>query len=438
MSTPSRRRFLQASALGAAAVPVVLAGCGQQAAPAGGGEGAAAAKLPDSILALQPVTPKIVPITDAEREQRLRRAQELMGQNHIDAIFMRGGSSLIYYTNMHWFNSERTMGMLLPRQGDPIYITPAFEKNRALEQIERASFLGHDVRTWQEDESPYELIARTLADLKMATGRIGIEEQVPYFMSTGIGEAAARAHLVSATPVTAGCRSVKSAAELALMQIANDATLAVYHAVWQGLQPGMTQVQVGQWIDAAYARQGLRGGASINVGKYTALPHGSIEPQRIEEGTVLMLDDGCTVEGYQSDITRTFVLGKASDKMKQVFAIVQKAQTAARQAARPGVAMGDVDAAARKVVSDAGYGPDYKYFGHRLGHGIGLDGHEWYYLVRGNQRKIEANMTFSDEPGIYIVGEFGVRLEDDMHITPEGAEWFTPQSPSIEQPFGSD
>jgi Xaa-Pro dipeptidase len=173
------------------------------------------------------------------------------------------------------------------------------------------------------------------------------------------------------------------------------------------------------------------------VGKYTALPHGSIEPQRIEEGTVLMLDDGCTVEGYQSDITRTFVLGKATDKMKKVFEIVQKAQTTAREAAQPGVAMGDVDAAARKVVSDAGYGPDYKYFGHRLGHGIGLDGHEWYYLVRGNPRKIEVNMTFSDEPGIYIVGEFGVRLEDDMHITPAGAEWFTPQSPSIEQPFGA-
>lgn len=425
----SRRRFLKASALGAATLPVALAGCGSggDATPA-----AAAPKLPDAILALQPVTAQIVPISADERRQRLARAQQLMGENKLDAIFMRGGSSLTYFTGMHWFNSERTMGMLLPKSGDPIYVTPAFEKNRALEQIQ----FGHDVRTWQEDQSPYQLIAQALADLHASTGTLGIEEQVPFFMSTGIGEAAARARLVSATPVTAGCRSVKSPAELALMQIANNATLAVYHAVWQGLQPGMTQQQVSAWIDAAYQRQGLHGGASINVGKYTALPHGSIEPQHIVEGTVVMLDDGCTVEGYQSDITRTFVLGKATDKMKQVFAIVQKAQQAALAAAHPGAPMESVDAAARKVISDAGYGPDYKYFGHRLGHGIGLDGHEWYYLVRGNPRPIQPNMTFSDEPGVYIVGEFGVRLEDDMHIAPDGAHWFTPQSPSIEQPFG--
>ncbi|MGH9415329.1 MAG: M24 family metallopeptidase [Terriglobales bacterium] len=433
----SRRGFLKASAAGAAALPLgaaVLAGCGKGAAPAAGDtQGASAAPpLPDSILKLQPVTSQIVPITKAERQQRMARAQALMAANKLDAIFMRGGSSLTYFTGMHWFNSERTMGMVLPKQGDPIYVTPAFERNRALEQIE----FGHDIRVWQENESPYERIAEILADLHASSGTVGIEEQVPFFMSQGIGEAAGRARLVSATPVTAGCRSVKSAAELALMQIANNATLAVYHAVWQGLQPGMTQQQVLAWVAAAYHRLGLQGEASINVGKYTALPHGSIEPQQIVEGTVVMLDDGCFVEGYQSDITRTFVLGKATDKMKQVFAIVQRAQRAALAAARPGAEMQSVDAAARKVITDAGYGPDYKHFSHRLGHGIGLDMHEWYYLVQGNTRPIAVGNSFSDEPGIYIVGEFGVRLEDDMHIAADGAHWFTPQSPSIEQPFG--
>ena len=275
-----------------------------------------------------------------------------------------------------------------------------------------------------------------MAELHASTGTLGIEDRVPFFRANRIGDALPHVRLRPATAVTAGCRSIKSAAELALMQIANDATLAVYHAVWNALEPGMTQQQVLDWINAAYARQGLTGEASINVGKYTALPHGSIAPQKIVEGTVVMLDDGCFVEGYQSDLTRTFVLGKATDKMKNVFGIVRKAQQAALKATHPGATMESVDAAARKVIVDAGYGPDYAYFSHRLGHGIGMDMHEWYYLVRGNRRKIMPNMTFSDEPGIYIPGEFGVRLEDDMQVTDDGARWFTPQSPSIEQPFG--
>lgn len=428
---PGRRDFLKASALGAASLPLVLSGCG------GAREADAdAPRLPASVLALEPVAPRVVPITLDERRARLARAQQLMGENKLDAIFMRGGSSLFYFTGMRWFNSERTMGMLLPRRGDPMYITPAFEKDRALEQIR----FGREVRTWQENESPYALIAQALRDLGAAAGTLGIEEQVPFFMATGIGAAAGRTRLASATPVTAGCRSVKSAAELALMQIANDATLALYRAVWEGLRqhgPGMTQNEVAAWIAAGYRRLGVPGGASINVGAYTALPHGSIEPQKILEGTPVMLDDGCQVEGYQSDITRTFVLGQASDKMKRVFAIVQRAQRAARAAAQVGAPMESVDAAARQLISAAGYGPGYKYFSHRLGHGIGLDGHEWYYLVEGNRRPIAAGNCFSDEPGIYIVGEFGVRLEDDMHVDAAGAHWFTPQSPSLEEPFAA-
>ncbi|MDQ6733170.1 MAG: M24 family metallopeptidase, partial [Nitrospirota bacterium] len=191
-----------------------------------------------------------------------------------------------------------------------------------------------------------------------------------------------------------------------------------------------------QLISAAYARVGFDGEASIEVGQYSANPHGSTTPQTIRENMIIMIDDGCLVEGYNSDITRTFVLGSASDKMKRVFDIVHRAQHAALSAARPGVECQAVDAAARKVIVDSGFGPDYNYFTHRVGHGIGMDGHEWPYLVRGNKLTLQPNMTFSDEPGIYLRGEFGMRLEDDIHITENGAELFTPQSLSLEQPFG--
>jgi len=228
---------------------------------------------------------------------------------------------------------------------------------------------------------------------------------------------------------------VKSSHEIELMRLANKVTLAVYEAAYRALREGMTQSGLSDLIAAAYAQLGFPGEASVQTGEYSAHPHGSAAPQVIREGTVVMVDDGCDVEGYQSDITRTFVLGKASDKMKKVFDIVHQAQTAALKTARPGLECQAVDAMARKVITDAGYGPDYKYFTHRLGHGIGMDGHEWPYLVRGNTTAMVAGMTFSDEPGIYIRGEFGIRLEDDMHITENGAELFTPQSPSLENPF---
>jgi Xaa-Pro dipeptidase len=425
---PGRRRFLQTTALGAAALPVAMLGRTATATEAG----THAIKLPASILALQPVASQAVPIADDERRARLAKAQELMGRFGMDAIYLDGGTTLDYYTGMHWWTSERLMGMLLPKSGEPVYITPAFERSRALEQIR----FGHDVRTWQENENPYALIAQVMRQWHAGTGVLGIEEKVPFFRSTGIAAAMPQAKLVPATPVTAGCRAIKSPAELALMQLACDATLALYKAIWQGLEPGMTQQHIAAWVDAGYTRMGLRGDASINVGAYTALPHGSREPQVIREGTPVMLDDGCYVDGYMSDLTRTFTLGKASDKMKRVFDIVRKAQQAALAAAHPGATMESVDAAARTVIADAGYGPGYTYFSHRLGHGIGMDMHEWYYLVQGNTRRIETGMTFSDEPGIYIPGEFGVRLEDDMHVGADGARLFTPQSPSIERPFG--
>jgi Xaa-Pro dipeptidase len=229
---------------------------------------------------------------------------------------------------------------------------------------------------------------------------------------------------------------IKSPAELELMQLANRVTLTAYEAVYHALQDGMTQLQVGQLISAAHQKLGFPGDALVEVGEFSAFPHGSTQPQIIRPGTPILIDGGCKAEGYQSDITRMLVLGPAPDRVKKVFDIVHRAQSTALAAAKPGMECGSVDAAARKIITDAGYGPDYKFFTHRVGHGIGMDGHEWPYLVRGNTMKLAPNMTFSDEPGIYIRGEFGIRLEDDMHITENGAELFTPQCPSLGEPFG--
>jgi len=219
------------------------------------------------------------------------------------------------------------------------------------------------------------------------------------------------------------------------MRLAAQVTLAAYAAAYHSLREGMTQNEFPDLVREAHTQLGFSGGADVQVGEYSALPHGSIHPQEIREGMILLMDGGCSVEGYASDISRTFVLGKPTGKMKSVFEIVHKAQATALATARPGVPAEDVDATARKVITDAGYGPGFKYFTHRLGHGMGMDGHEWPYLVHGDKLPLQANMTFSDEPGIYIRGEFGVRLEDDLHILPDGAELFTRQSPSLENPF---
>lgn len=377
------------------------------------------------------------PITLDERRARIARAQQLMADHKIDAIFLAGGTSLAYFTGVHWGNSERLFATVIPAKGKAFCVCPSFEEDRAREQLNRGPLEDAEVMTWHEDESPYNLVASGLRSLGNSSGTLGIEERTPWVFSEEISKAAPGLHLTSATPVTAGCRMIKSAHELELMSIANQATLKVYAAVYRALQPGMTQSDASALISAAYAKVGFRGEASVEVGQYSANPHGSITPQTIREDTVVMIDDGCLVEGYNSDITRTFVLGRPTDKMKRAFDIVHKAQSAALAAARPGVECQAVDAAARKVITNAGFGPDYKFFTHRVGHGIGMDGHEWPYLVRGNTLPLQTNMTFSDEPGIYIPGEFGMRLEDDMHITEDGAQLLTPQSPSLEHPFAS-
>jgi Xaa-Pro dipeptidase len=393
--------------------------------------------LPPALARLKSRKDEAKPITREEREQRQERARQLMTANDLDAILLMEGTSLNYFTGIRWWGGERMFAMVLPAQGIPFYVCPAFEEGRARERIANApDSKDPDLRVWQEDDNPYQLIAQGLKQRSLLSGKLGMEETVRFVFTDGVAKAAPQASIVSATRVTAGCRMIKSAHELALMQLANQVTLAAYEAVYREMKDCMTQRQVEDLVAAAYTQLGFPGEASVEVGEYSALPHGSATPQVIREGSIIMVDDGCTVEGYQSDITRTFVLGKATDKMKKAFDVVRQAQSAGLAAARPGVACGDVDAAARKVITDAGFGPDYKFFTHRLGHGIGMDGHEWPYLVRGNATKLQANMTFSDEPGIYVRSEFGVRLEDDMHITENGAELFTAQSASLEEPFG--
>ncbi len=423
----NRRHFLGlgATAVGAAAVSALPLQVKQET-------------LPPALAKLTSLRDEAKPITVEERRQRIEKARELLAANKMGALMITGGSSLGYFTGMRWWQSERLFALLIPAKGEAFCVCPKFEEDRAREQISKGP-LGEkaEVRTWEEDENPYRLVAAGLADRGIRTGQIGIEETVKFVFSDGVAKAAPALTLVSGTPVTAGCRAIKSGHELELMRLAAKVSWLAYKAAYESVRDGMTEDEFAGLVSAAHRQLGFEGGADVQTGIYSALPHGSLTPQKITEGTILLMDGGCKVEGYNSDLSRTFVLGKPTDKMKRVFDIVHQAQTAALKAARPGVACEQVDAAARKVISDAGFGPDYKYFSHRVGHGIGLDVHEWTYLVRGNETKLQPNMVFSDEPGVYIRGEFGVRLEDDMVITENGAELMTTQSPSLEDPFAA-
>jgi Xaa-Pro dipeptidase len=286
---------------------------------------------------------------------------------------------------------------------------------------------------------PQERIKQMAAFLKGkgGAGKIGVEERVNFGTYQGLSDQL-KADFVSADPITVGCRVIKSPAELALLQRANDITIEVYKAAFQCLHEGITQGEMSALIAAAYRQTGVQGNAMVSFGKYTAFPHGSIQPQQLREGDFVLIDDGCSVEGYQSDITRTAIFGKPTPRQVQIWNLERKAQDAALAAAKPGAPCESVDAAARKVITDAGFGPGYKVPGlpHRTGHGIGLDGHEWTNFVKGNKTPLRPGMCFSDEPMIAIYTEFGVRLEDCLHITEDGARMFTKQSPAIDQPFG--
>jgi Xaa-Pro aminopeptidase len=391
-------------------------------------------EVPPVIRKLTRMTDGVVPISEDERKARITKAQALMDQNKIGAIYLEPGSSMFYFTGMRWATSERMFALVIPARGEIAWICPKFEEERARELIR----FGNDVRTWEEDESPYRRVVEIFRDRGIRSGKVGIEERVRFFLFDGIRKEGPGYEFVSADPVTVGCRVHKSPAEIALMQRANDITLVAYKATYDSMREGMTQGEFSGNCADAFRALGVSGGVFCSFGKYTAFPHGSSTPQKLREGDVVLMDGGCSVEGYQSDITRTFVFGKPTQRQRDIWNLERKSQDAGFAAAKLGSPCEVVDAAARKVITDAGFGPDYKVPGlpHRTGHGIGLDGHEWTNFVRGNKTPIQPGMCFSDEPTIAIYDEFGIRLEDCLYITENGPKFFTTQSKSIDEPFG--
>ena len=424
-----RRDFLSMSAGGVGAVALGAAPAIAQS------QRAIDDAVPPTIRALRPMSADIVPISDDERRARLEKARRLMAEHRIDAVVLEGGAGMFYFSGVDWGLSERPFAVVIPARGELAWVTPRFEEERARELIR----FGTDVRAWEEEESPYALLAGILRDRGIGTGRIGVEERVRFFLFDGLRRELPRAEYMLADPITAGCRMFKSPAEIALMQRANDITIAAFRAAFATLRPDITQSEFRRNIEAAFAALGTTGSALVAFGKWTAFPHGSVTPQKLREGDVVLVDGQTTVEGYWSDVTRTTVFGAPTQRQRDVWDLEKRAQQAALAAARIGVPCEALDAAARKVITDAGFGPGYKTPGlpHRTGHGIGLDVHEWTNLVRGNRTPLATGMCFSDEPMITIYGEFGIRLEDCFHMTDAGPELFTPPSPAIDRPFAS-
>jgi Xaa-Pro dipeptidase len=417
----NRRKFLGLSALTAASLPLSKFAMAQNNA---------------TTIVNTSFKDKIVPISVEERKQRIARAQELMAKEKMDAIFLEGTTSCFYFTGMRWGQSERTFGVVIPAKGAIVYICPKFEEDRAKELIKPA--FGDEVRCWEEHESPYALIAGVVKDRGVVHHKIGMEERVRFFIADGVKKVAPGMEIVDATPITAGCRMIKSKAEIDLLQIANDVTIEAYKMAFPTVKPGMSQTELSANISSAFRKLGFSGGAMVIVGKYSALPHGSIAPQTIQEGDIVLIDGGTTCEGYESDISRTICVGKPSQRQIDVWNTEKQAQDAAFAAIKIGAPCEVVDAAARAVIEKAGFHKNYQLPGlpHRTGHGIGLDGHEWTNFVKGNKTPIQVGMCFSNEPTISIPGEFGIRLEDCLYIGEDGPHFFTKQSISIEQPFG--
>jgi Xaa-Pro dipeptidase len=401
-------------------------------AAAGATTFADAQDVPDAIKTLRPMLDGVQPITDAERRTRIDKAQRLMHENKLEAIVLETGSSMFYFTGTRWTRDDRLFTVVLPAKGQLQWVITHADDKRAADAIH----MDVNVRIAHDETDAFKALARVLRDC--GASRVGIEERVRFAVYNGIRKESPSLEFSSADAVTAGCRIIKSPAEIALLQHANDITIEAYRATFATLREGMTNTELAANMSAAFKALGTGGGAMAIFGKYTAFPHGSIAPQQLREGDLVLIDDGVSVEGYQSDITRTVIFGKPTDRQKFVWDLERKAQDAAFAAARVGATCESVDAAARNVITKGGFGPGYKTPGlpHRTGHGIGLDGHEWTNFVKGNKTKIQPGMCFSDEPTIAIYGEFGVRLEDCLYITENGPKMFTKQSPAIDQPFG--
>ncbi|MES2420688.1 MAG: Xaa-Pro peptidase family protein [Pseudomonadota bacterium] len=387
------------------------------------------------LSALSDITSATRPIDATERAARLARAQSLMKAAGIGAVLIEPGSSMIYFTGVRWHTSERLTLAILPVEGQPCIVTPFFEEPSVRETLA----VPAEVRVWQEDENPLAVVAGFLRDRKLAGRPIGLEAEVRYFAYAGLQRVLREAKIVSADPVVRACRMIKTPAEIALMQAATEVTLAAYRWTYARVEKGMTGPEIGALMNAATRKLGGAPEFALAlIGEASAYPHGSREIHRVADGQVVLMDCGCTVQGYQSDISRTWVHGTATADQRKTWDQVARGQQIAFAAARIGASAGSVDDAVRREYETLGYGPGYKLPGlsHRTGHGIGMDGHEPVNLVRGETTKLAAGMCFSDEPGIYIPGKYGVRIEDCFHMTDAGPKWFSEPPRSLDAPLG--
>jgi len=386
---------------------------------------------------LSNMTTDISPITELEFNSRIEKAQKIMKAHSIDAMYLNAGTNLYYFTGTRWYPSERMVGAILTQSGELHYIVPFFE----IDTIKLHMTIEGNIHGWQEHESPYELTNEVLANLGINSGTLAIDESTSFFMTNGIQQVNPQLALIDAKVITATCRGQKSDSEIALLQRAKDMTMEVHKAAARILYEGITTDEVKQFINQAHIKLGAPAGSYFCIvlfGLDTSYPHGVKTPKALNKNDVVLIDTGCQLHGYNSDITRTYVFGEPTDRHREMWQIEKNAQIAAFNAAKIGVPCGDVDVAARNFLADKGLGPDYETPGcpHRTGHGVGLDIHEWPYLVRSDRTPLAKGMSFSNEPMLVIPGEFGIRLEDHFYMTETGAKWFTEPSFSIDDPFG--
>jgi Xaa-Pro dipeptidase len=416
MTVLSRRVFLRA----AAGAPLI----------------AGAANWPSAASAaeLKSMTADMKPISVDERRARIAKVQILMGQRHVAALLIEPGSTLEYFTGIRWRRSERITLAIIPAHGEVLVVTPAFEEPSVRETLQ----VGGDVRTWNEHESPIERIVQGLRDRGAASGVLAVESTTRFFIVDGVRRASNAYEIISADPLVRACRLVKSPAELALMQLANNVTLEALRFVHAHVERGMSSANISALMDrTTTALGGTPEFALVLLNEASAYPHGSLQIQSVHEGSTILMDCGCTVQGYQSDVSRTWVFGPATARQRTIWNTVKRGQEIALETAKIDLPVGRIDDAVRSYYESQGWGPGYKLPGlsHRTGHGIGLDGHEPAYLVHGDATPLEAGMCFSDEPGLYIPGEFGVRLEDCWVMTASGPKLFTPLAKSLDEPI---
>ena len=381
------------------------------------------------------ITNSVSPITVKERVKRIEKAQQLMRQHNFGAMVIEPGATMDYFSGIQWWRSERLTALVIPQEGDIAVVCPFFEEPSIRETLT----VGNDVRVWQEHESPFERVKQILADRNIKTGNVAFEHSVRYFVLQGVMSLLPAMKDVSADVITRGCRMIKSDHELQLMHKANEITLSAYAHVWSNLELGMTQADVKGLMQTAQATLGGSGIWNMALfNQASAYPHGTKQKQILTEGSVVLMDCGCSVHGYQSDISRTFVFGEANAKQKKIWKTVRQGQSIAFEKAQLGTEAGLVDDAVRQYYETLGLGPDYKLPGlsHRTGHGIGMKGHEGINFVHGEKTELAKGMCFSNEPGIYLPEKFGVRLEDCLYITEKGPQWFTIPPDSLDAPIG--